>query len=358
VDFELEDFVPLFTRDTVTWNAWGWETRAVFPSLIRKVDKRGRIEWSQRWSAARAVAEVIRFPEMIVEPALIELQDCETIETGERWLLVVNHEKARKAIEAVLQGQRHASAMTDAERSRLYRERRKSGGRVTNRHENRDASRDAVTNRDGSLPPPSSPSLPSVSPLEPLFHSPPILSLPPLSPIALAREEREPAHSVETAEEAAARAPSLFAEPVIEARPKRRGPRLARADVLPDGLAEHFLAELRAACQTVNRRGPKKVGEKMLDELRKLYAECEPTREEISHVVAVRAEMTRRGEGYGHLTWESICVPSNFNRWLSQPIRPPPGGSGPRGGRIEPGPRPTETKVVNLRELAARKQES
>lgn len=105
-----------------------------------------------------------------------------------------------------------------------------------------------------------------------------------------------------------------------KAKGSRKGkPRKARADY-PDGLDEHLLQRLRSACEQVNRKGPSKITDDLRDALRKLWAACEPSTEDIDHVVAVRLDMTRRGVGMGHLTWDSICVASNFRRWLAEPI--------------------------------------
>lgn len=100
---------------------------------------------------------------------------------------------------------------------------------------------------------------------------------------------------------------------------KKGGKSKPRTDY-PEGLAEHFLAALQAACETLGKRGPRKVTDHHRDHLRKLYAAQEPTPEDVSHVVAVRRAMDARGEAYGSLTWESICVPANFARWLATPL--------------------------------------
>ena len=41
MDWANERYVRLYTRDTVTWKMWPWEARAIFPLLMRKVDRAG-----------------------------------------------------------------------------------------------------------------------------------------------------------------------------------------------------------------------------------------------------------------------------------------------------------------------------
>lgn len=126
---------------------------------------------------------------------------------------------------------------------------------------------------------------------------------------------------------------ALAPPPSDPPKAKKGGKAKPRTDY-PEGLAEHFLVELQAACATMGRHGPRKLTDHHRDDLRKLYAAHEPTPEEISHVVAVRRAMDARGEGYGFLTWESICVPGNFARWLATPIDAAP----PKAKRDEDAP--------------------
>lgn len=134
-------------------------------------------------------------------------------------------------------------------------------------------------------------------------------------------------------------------------KPRRGKPRVD----YPDGLDEHLLAALQAACRSLTPplRGPRKVTDGMRDLLRKLWAECEPTREDVDHVVAVRAAMTRRGERYGSLTWDSICVASNFRRWLAER----PDSRPVQAGRAEVTSRPTQSGVVDIRAARAAAKE-
>jgi hypothetical protein len=129
--------------------------------------------------------------------------------------------------------------------------------------------------------------------------------------------------------------------------PRKRGkPTKPRADY-PAGLDDHLHAALVTSGAPLGVMGPRRVTDDMKDALRKLWAACEPTPDDITHVVAVRAAMTRRKEGFGSLTWDSICVASNFRRWLAEPLDDRPSQRGP----AEVSRRPTESGVVDLRAM-------
>lgn len=122
MDFEDERFVRLYVRDTPTWVAWRWEARALAPLLLRKLDRKGRLEWPPRMEPARAVAGLVGLPIEVVDSALLDLQDSETIELGAGWL-----EWSR-----FVPGQNAKSrAMTGAERTAEWRERKKANTDVT-----------------------------------------------------------------------------------------------------------------------------------------------------------------------------------------------------------------------------------
>lgn len=126
------------------------------------------------------------------------------------------------------------------------------------------------------------------------------------------------------------------ASPPVEAKPPRQAkPRKPRA-TYPDGLEEHFLAELQRACRDFRGRpdaGPRKVTDGMRDELRKLYAAEEPSAAEISRAVNRRLELNRSGDQYGDLTWEHLCRPASFRRYRDAM---PAGPNGKSPGDDEP----------------------
>lgn len=125
--------------------------------------------------------------------------------------------------------------------------------------------------------------------------------------------------------------------PVESAKPKPK-PRKPRADYDP-AIESALLESLTAACVELGRRGPRAVTPAMRDSLGKLAAACEPTVDEVRHVVAIRAAMDRRGEGYGELSWEHLCRPASFERYRDRPIGAGPKSPNPRGP-APPSPRP------------------
>lgn len=98
-----------------------------------------------------------------------------------------------------------------------------------------------------------------------------------------------------------------------------RKPRKPRTAV-PDGLAEHVLVELQAACRELNPRasGPAKITPGMLDALSLLHAAEEPTAEEWTRVIRCRLALSKQGDKFGKLTWEHLCRPASFRRYRDE----------------------------------------
>lgn len=134
-------------------------------------------------------------------------------------------------------------------------------------------------------------------------------------------------------------------------RPKK--PRLAA----PPELEAHVLAELQRACLALNPRtsGPRRVTEEMRDNLAKLHAACEPTADEWTTVIRHRLVLDQLKAGFGSLSWDSLCCPSNFRRWLHEAQT----SSTPRrSGPAEVSSRPTASGVVDLKARALASRES
>lgn len=225
---------------------------------------------------------------------------------------------------------------TSAKRTRVWRHNQRHGDAPCDAQTEDDQTTDDQ-NPSGSPPTPS-PGVEKTAPVSPGFALP-------APSVDRTEATTSPANDMPGEE-----SPALLQ--ARSAKPKRKGkPRKPRADY-PEGLDEHLHAALTAACRSLTppARGPQRVTDDMRDALRKLWAACEPSREDIDHVVAVRCAMTRRGEGYGSLTWDSICVASNFRRWLAE--RGLPSRSGP----APVSPRPKENRVVNLREAFAKRE--
>lgn len=73
MDWSNERYVRLYTRDSLTWKLWPWQSRAIFCALLRKVDRAGVLDVGDH-DPALGVAAVTEIPsEVVVEflPPLI-----------------------------------------------------------------------------------------------------------------------------------------------------------------------------------------------------------------------------------------------------------------------------------------------
>jgi hypothetical protein len=106
-----ERYVRLFTRDTVTWLRWSFETRAVFSLLLRKVDRSGVLE-TGRGDKAEALALTLMAPIETCRKALSELTACGTVALGDASLVIPRFIEAQEC------------RMSDAARQKESREKR------------------------------------------------------------------------------------------------------------------------------------------------------------------------------------------------------------------------------------------
>lgn len=106
--WEDEQYVKLYTRDTLTWMSWGWQARTVFLHLIRKVDHAGLLE-CEGFDPSKAVALIVGLPEEVVSPGLAELAKSGTVEIGPGCVVIpkfVEAQEARKTDKARKRDQR------------------------------------------------------------------------------------------------------------------------------------------------------------------------------------------------------------------------------------------------------------
>ena len=78
MNWDDEQFVKLYTRDTVEWLLFPWQARAVWPLILRKVDRAGVMDLGSH-ERSEAVAAMIGLPVEVVRPgldALIEKKSC------------------------------------------------------------------------------------------------------------------------------------------------------------------------------------------------------------------------------------------------------------------------------------------
>lgn len=154
-----ERYVRLYVRDTVEWDMLPWQSRALFPLLVRKVDRAGLLELGKY--GPRGLAHTVGLPVEVVEPGLSGLiEDGCVAQTGTT-LVVPNFIEAQEA------------TASDAARSKAYRERKRaetveaasrdvteSSRVITDRHEPTESSplsvpSLAVPNRTEDIPSPS-----------------------------------------------------------------------------------------------------------------------------------------------------------------------------------------------------------
>ena len=78
MNWEDERYVRLYTRDTVSWLSWGWETQSVMMHMTRRCDRSGVIDIGTVDPAA-ALSLLLRIPRDVAARALVELISCGTV---------------------------------------------------------------------------------------------------------------------------------------------------------------------------------------------------------------------------------------------------------------------------------------
>lgn len=125
LDWSNERYVRLYTRDTDEWLVLPWQSRAVWPLLLRKVDRSGVLPAKL---GPRGVAVMIGLPVEVVEPGIAGLLEDGCLVNAPGGYLVPNFIEAQEA------------SSSDAQRKRNSRERRRAS-----------AMGQEVTKRDGEV---------------------------------------------------------------------------------------------------------------------------------------------------------------------------------------------------------------
>jgi hypothetical protein len=107
--WEDERYVRVYTRDTITWNMLPWQSRTLWPLILRKVDRAGLLDLGRH--GARGLAVTVGIPVEHVDPGLKGLIDDEYLEIRGTLLVVPNFIEAQEA------------PSSDAQRKRESRER-------------------------------------------------------------------------------------------------------------------------------------------------------------------------------------------------------------------------------------------
>jgi|GEM_PF-6437798 len=90
-----ERYVRLYTRNTVEWNMWPWQSRALFPLLSRAVDRAGLLELGRH--GAKGLAVTVALPVEVVEPGLAGLVEDGCVVVRGTILIIRNHIQAQEA---------------------------------------------------------------------------------------------------------------------------------------------------------------------------------------------------------------------------------------------------------------------
>lgn len=108
MDWKNERYVRLYCRDTVEWEMLCWEARALWPNLLRKVDRAGILPLGRH--GVRGLAALVKLPVDIVEAGLAGLlEDGCLVQEGEI-LLVPNFIEAQESKQSDRQRQEESRA--------------------------------------------------------------------------------------------------------------------------------------------------------------------------------------------------------------------------------------------------------
>jgi hypothetical protein len=128
VNFADEEYVRLYTADTVTWEMLGWQGNALLPLALRKFDRSGVFEFGHH-GAVRALRAATKLPEEIVQVGLKALLD------EQIWVMEEDRIFWPKYIEA------QTCKRSDRLRQRMARSRRSTEQDVTDTPERDNSSR-------------------------------------------------------------------------------------------------------------------------------------------------------------------------------------------------------------------------
>lgn len=132
-----ERYVRLYTRDTTNWCMWSWQAQSLFPLILRKLDRAGRLDLGKH--GRRGLLAHVRMPWEHIEIGLDDLlrDGCIELHQDEQILVMPNYIEAQEA------------RTSDKERQRSLRERMRDLARydLIGPHPSNGAHVD-VTNRD------------------------------------------------------------------------------------------------------------------------------------------------------------------------------------------------------------------
>lgn len=129
--WEDERYVRLYTRDTVGWSMLPWQARALFPLLMRKVDRAGLLELDDH--GADGLAHLLNMPADVVAVGLTALIKSKSVTLRDTVLLIPNFLDAQEA------------QASDAQRKRDQRERARAKSKLDEFVTHRDDQSHTVT---------------------------------------------------------------------------------------------------------------------------------------------------------------------------------------------------------------------
>ncbi len=102
--WEEERYVRLFTRDSVTWVGWPWQSRALFCLLLRKVDRAGIMELGEH--GMEGVAVMAGMPLDVVQEAIKPLLASRSVVVNGEALIFPKFIEAQESISSPASRQR------------------------------------------------------------------------------------------------------------------------------------------------------------------------------------------------------------------------------------------------------------
>jgi hypothetical protein len=109
MDWPNERYARLYIRDTADWLSWPWQSRALFPLLLRKADRTGTIAMGRR--GRRGLAVLTGLPDAVVSDGLDGLLEDGCVQERPGYLVMPNFIEAQEC------------GASPAERQRAARER-------------------------------------------------------------------------------------------------------------------------------------------------------------------------------------------------------------------------------------------
>ena len=94
MDWSNESYVRLYVRDTPDWKVLPWQSKALFPLLLRKVDLSGVLETRH---GARGVAAIVELPIDVVEAGLAGLLEDGSVQETPTGYVMPNYIAAQTA---------------------------------------------------------------------------------------------------------------------------------------------------------------------------------------------------------------------------------------------------------------------